>query len=554
MALIFNTFENFILPKMPRKLKIILYFFSLYSFAQSTPEVLIDSLNLTNDRHLKIELSKKIALALKDTDWDRAVKYLELAEKEALKTSSTQQDLASLYSTVASIYSSKDAFDIALDYYLKALEIYKGLGNKKEAMRVENNLAIIYAQNKNKEKALEYFLHVYNYQKSNKDAIQLVKILNNIGTIYLEKNTDSSLYYYKKANEINQNLNDNTLNVYIYTNLGRTYTLKNESSKANAFFKKAFSKIDTTTKPSLKSFVFYSYAQYNLQEKKYDSVITYATKALHLHKNFPYSFTTQKLSKILYRAYDSIQDYKNAVKYFQKYNTISDSINIEEKAVNIERIKLEEEYKVRTEIRALNEEKQHFKYYIAGLILVVGILVTFILMVKYRNKNIKNLLEQEKLKVKQIELSESLKTKNKVLIGKAMTEMHRTDSINEILNDLKAIKRKAVKKETQQAIDFILKRLQRDLNTDIWKEFELSFEQVHESFFNKLRENHPDLTPKDRRLCALLYLDLTTKEISQITGQSFKSVENARTRLRKKLELTNEKVNISTYLNSFSGN
>lgn len=131
-----------------------------------------------------------------------------------------------------------------------------------------------------------------------------------------------------------------------------------------------------------------------------------------------------------------------------------------------------------------------------------------------------------------------------------MAEIHRTDSINEILTDLKQIKLKTVNKEMQQAIDIVLKRLEKNLNTDIWKEFEISFEQVHKSFFDKLTEDYPSLTPKDRRLCALLYLDLTTKEISQITGQSFKSIENARTRLRKKFDLTNEKVNLSTYLNT----
>lgn len=184
--------------------------------------------------------------------------------------------------------------------------------------------------------------------------------------------------------------------------------------------------------------------------------------------------------------------------------------------------------------------------------LVAGILALSILLIKYKNRITKNRLEKKLLEAKQQELRQSLDAKNKVLIGKAMTEMNRTDIINGILEDLKHIKLKAVKKETQSAIDFILKRLQRDLNTDIWKEFEVSFEQVHKSFYKNLNKVHPDLTPKDRRLCALLFLDLTSKEISQITGQSYKAVENARTRLRRKLDLTNEKINLSTYLNSLS--
>jgi len=47
-------------------------------------------------------------------------------------------------------------------------------------------------------------------------------------------------------------------------------------------------------------------------------------------------------------------------------------------------------------------------------------------------------------------------------------------------------------------------------------------------------------------------LNLSTKEISQITGQSFKSVENARTRLRKKLKITNLGTDLTIYLSEFN--
>ena len=132
-----------------------------------------------------------------------------------------------------------------------------------------------------------------------------------------------------------------------------------------------------------------------------------------------------------------------------------------------------------------------------------------------------------------------------------MVEIHRTEIIEEILQDLKEVKRKAAKKETQQAIDYIAKRLKRDTNSNIWEEFEMRFEQVHESFYKNLSKKHPDLTSKDKRLCALLKLNLTSKEIAQITGQSSKSIENARTRLRKKLEITHSDVELSAYLSSF---
>lgn len=535
---------------MSRIFSLLFLILSLSIHSQSTKE-LIDNLNSINNHQKKAELSSKIALRLQKTDWDRAIKYIELAETEAKNSQELEITLANIYVTAGKMYSSKEVLDIALQYYLKAYDIYKNKGNLEEVSKVENNLAIIYAQGKNKEKALKYFLNVYRYQQSKNDPTKLVKILNNIGTTYLNKNIDSSLYYYQKAHLINKTINDDVLKTYICTNLARAYALKKENKNADYYYDKAFSFAKDPVNPLIQAFVYESFSEYKLKEKNYDAVITNAKKALELSKENEYSSSVLNLNKILYQVYISKQDYKNAVYYFQKYNAINDSIHIEEKAVNLEKIKLEQDYKVRTQIKTLTEQKKLFKYFVVGLILIVGILILIILLIKYRNRNIKNQLEKEKLKTKMQSLNENLEAKKKVLIGKAMAEIHRTDNINEILTDLKKIKLKTINKEMQQAIDIVLKRLEKNLNTDIWKEFEISFEQVHKSFFDKLTIDFPSLTPKDRRLCALLYLDLTTKEISQITGQSFKAIENARTRLRKKFDLTNEKVNLSTYLNTF---
>ncbi|MFG4004833.1 hypothetical protein [Flavobacterium aquidurense] len=536
---------------MTRLFFLFLLIFSFEVHSQPSTKELIDSVNGISDHQQKVELYRKIALRLQKSDWDRAIKYIELAENEAKSTKEPERTLAYTYITAGKMYASKEVFDIALQYYFKAYEIYKNNGDIEQVAKLENNLAIIYAQGKSKEKALQYFFNVYRYQKTKNDPVKLVKILNNIGTIYLDKNLDSSLYYYQKAHLINKTIKDDVLKIYVCTNLARTYALKKDSRKADYYFDKAFYLINKPVGNLLQAFVYESFSEYKLKEKEYDIVIVNAKKALELYKENEYTFSGLKLNKMLYQVYINKEEYKNAVYYFQKYDAIKDSVNLEEKAVNIERIKLEQDYKVRTQIKTLTEQKRLFKYSLIGLILVVGILILIILLIKYRNRNIKNQLEKEKLKTKMQALKQSLKAKNMVLVGKAMSEIHRTDSINEILADLKKIRLKSINKEMQQAIDIVVKRLEKNVNTDIWKEFEISFAQVHKSFFDKLKTDYPSLTPKDRRLCALLYLDLTTKEISQITGQSFKGIENARTRLRKKFDLTNEKVNLSTYLNTF---
>lgn len=83
-----------------------------------------------------------------------------------------------------------------------------------------------------------------------------------------------------------------------------------------------------------------------------------------------------------------------------------------------------------------------------------------------------------------------------------------------------------------------------------WKEFEMRFENVYEEFYKALATKHADLTPNEKKLCALLRMGLNSKEIAALTFQDAKSVDMARYRLRKKFELpTNE--NLSDYLMGF---
>lgn len=73
-----------------------------------------------------------------------------------------------------------------------------------------------------------------------------------------------------------------------------------------------------------------------------------------------------------------------------------------------------------------------------------------------------------------------------------------------------------------------------------WEEFKLYFEDVHKDFFGQLKEQYPSLSPNELRLCALLKLNLSVKEMASLMGISPESVKMARHRLRKKLGLTSD--------------
>ncbi len=75
---------------------------------------------------------------------------------------------------------------------------------------------------------------------------------------------------------------------------------------------------------------------------------------------------------------------------------------------------------------------------------------------------------------------------------------------------------------------------------NFWQEFESRFENVYENFYLKLNQLFPELTSGEKKLCAFLRLNLSSKDIAAITFKDPQSIDMARYRLRKKLNLKQE--------------
>ncbi len=96
-------------------------------------------------------------------------------------------------------------------------------------------------------------------------------------------------------------------------------------------------------------------------------------------------------------------------------------------------------------------------------------------------------------------------------------------------------KKKSVSKnEVYQILQSIDESIKFDND---WYRIKAQFENIHPGYFDRLRKKFPQLTPTDHKLCALLRMNLNTKEISQILKITAPSAEISRIRLRKKLDL-----------------
>ena len=87
-------------------------------------------------------------------------------------------------------------------------------------------------------------------------------------------------------------------------------------------------------------------------------------------------------------------------------------------------------------------------------------------------------------------------------------------------------------------------------NEEDWEVFESNFNQLHNQFFVRLKQQYPELTPGDLRLAAYLKMNLSSKEIAPLLNISLRGVENKRYRLRSKMGLDAD-VNLTEYLMNY---
>jgi len=131
---------------------------------------------------------------------------------------------------------------------------------------------------------------------------------------------------------------------------------------------------------------------------------------------------------------------------------------------------------------------------------------------------------------------EKIENKKRELASSALRLIQITELNNRMIADLNDITEHTNKKG-KELVRSIINQFGIHSGENVWNEFETRFENVYETFYQQLNQRFPDLTTGEKKLCALLRLSLSTKDIAAITFQNPQSIDVARYRLRKKLNL-----------------
>ena len=554
---------------MLRYLFFILFIFSTTAFSQNSTS------QSTDPNVIEINKYVKKSDTFIKTNLDSALYYSKRADI-LIHQLPDRVDKVSVYKTLGNVYLAKGNYAKALEYIMQATSINTKLLLKspKNPMLYKNKIELISLYGNidqlqgNFNKALQHYAEVTNILDNQKviniketTSLQL-KTINNTASVYIkQKNFVKGIILFEKALKLNETYKDQKLNASLYNNIGICHLEEKEYALAIYYYKQSLK-----IRQNLKDKRGIAQCYNNLGKcyaltKDYNRAETYFTNALTLGKEIGNIESIVNSLESLSFLYGITNKYKEAYTNFSEMVKIKDSLFSEQSLRNVAQVEMKyalekqkESFESNLALKEAKNTKLRFRVYLF-VALLVGILVILILWIYLQKSKIKNInlqkdkleLERKNLSLERNKLKEDLAFQDREMTSKVIFLLKKNELINSIAEQLIELKKTAAPQNLKKIQEMIMEmRLKKD--NDVWTEFETYFTKVHPDFYKKLSQQFPDLTPNEKKLCAFLKLNLSTKEISAITYQSVNSIMVSRTRLRKKLNIQGEETNLTNFL------
>lgn len=343
--------------------------------------------------------------------------------------STSQKDLfAASLNNLANVYESQGKTNNALKYYLKALSIFNELKQTKNEAIALSNIGLINLGQKQYEKAIEYIDKAIQLNTRMDNKYDLASNYNSIGTVYKNMNRfEEASAYTIKALEIANQSNFEYLKAQSSHNLGSIYYEMGLYTEAAIYFDQSLAicrKLGITEGELLN---LISLGKMFFKKEAFKKAEAHFLMGLQLCKANNIYGHTEEIYKFLMKNYMEMGKFKEALNYYEQYETVKDSLYNVKKANELNDIqtRYETQQKEIENLQLKNQNKLQetviFRQKIIVVITVLLVIISSLLIItliiarkKKRNQitilNAKNKLIQEK----SMELKASNDMKNKL--------------------------------------------------------------------------------------------------------------------------------------------
>lgn len=457
-------------------------------------------------------------------NFDLSIKNLYDTQKYIHPTNKKQ--MAQLCSLMGRVYSKLGDYNKAIELNDKATSIFKSIGDSTSVAGCYNERGVMHHFMSEFTVAERFFQRALAINRAQRNLKEIATNLNNL-CLY-RGNTEEKLSFIQEAITINKNLDAQWSLGENYNNMGKQYYYDKQYSKALEALHKA-----------------YEYA-HNIGAREL------------ICDNYEYSSMV----------YAAIGDYAQAYKYLDKRYHLGKELQSSNKLRNIEQeisYKRYQDQKYTTEMQEQTYKIELLKrnLWLLGSVLILGIAFSIFLYKWYKRRKDLQLIEARyqlqlsekevaELKMHQQELElqnvhNALATSRQEAISFAVFLKSR----NELLDKIRGMVKEGYKMDAQ-AITPHLKKInafisQSQSGDKTNSALLTNIDDKSNEFLQRLVAIHPKLTQGEKYLATLLRVNLSTKEISMLTGTTPKTINMNRYRLRKSLNLSSEE-DLTDYL------
>ena len=494
-----------------------------------------------NDPQLIIQANHAIAENLSSEGFhEEAVGYYQEVYRQALLLDQMTKAIKAKINESESELESGN-FEAAIKTGLEAVELSKennhvdlivaAYGNLAECYRIYDQLDLAFENN---QKALSYALRAESEEAWS-------RIYNNIGATLGEMGRNQeAIDTLKKALSL---LNDTSIypKAKFTSNIGYCYRNMGNYEKALEYHRKALflkkrGKMAKTLGYSLgaigrahqglgnlDSAIYY--IQQELEEaKKFNSKYEQSDAYGHLSdayaaaNNFEKAYEYRMLARALdLELYDKEAEFKGVL-YQRKYN-------LAKKEQEIEQLEAEKQ---------LQQSKQRNRFILLLSLLIITALLAVVFRISSARKTQEKKLMELQLKATKEEQArdrEALRNYTHDLMQRNKSIRYLSEQLIEKEQELEAL-RNAKSDELEKLSEIKI------LTEEDWRKFKLLFERVYPHFFDKINTLPYAFTRGEKRLMALIRLDMNNNEAGDTLGISSESVSKSKFRLKKKLKIS----------------
>ena len=484
---------------------------------------------------------------------DSTIYLYQLAYDHFLEQKDTLNAVNSLVE-IAINYGHLVQYQSAYDNLWKALLLADLAQNDAAKVVVYLQLGRYYSFYKRKEKAFEYFDRALNLSKSLVsqgilESFYLVDCYYAFCSTYRElDNPEQAKIYLDSCYQFTDN-NVNGAPIY-YQKFELAYIISSEGNHRAALDTLlAIAPWFDANNPRFNVFIFtyigdnyLKLEEYSVGEQFYQKALTTSRK-FNSHLDF-----TPIIHKKLADLYITRGEILKALNNVKKESELDAQFFDSRSPINRSLLEIKDEFRVEKEkqkqllqeqrLKELeNEERVAFLKTMLLLITIAALIFAGVLYFDYIRKKhkVEKALIRKKKELEVAQTNELLELKNRELATSSLKLIEKDeilatlkDRLSQGSGDIKANELKKIVRTISHS------------NAQNWEEFEARFLSVNKDFYGKINTKFPKLTRGDQKVCALIKLNLSSKEMAKLMGISIESVHTSRYRLRKKLNLTKE--------------